>query len=184
MLARSFRGYAYGYEFCWLFGVFGDANKLQLDPIRGNTRKLQRDPTEDEKLMCEYVLLAIIHDWELNEPTDRQFFSNKYNGKEFAFIGMVPDGEGIRFTESETVKLTDICKWVWQYFLNPVLGKPDLIETRPTALEALHRLNRALEHVQADLANSEQAETDSQQKKIGFLSEITPDNRRNKQRKR
>jgi len=36
---------------------------------------------------------------------------------------------------------------------------------------------------QTDLSNSEPTETDSQQKKIGFLSEITPDDRRNEQRK-
>ena len=150
------RGYAYGYEFCWLFGVFGDMSKLPRDPTRDNVTKLQRDATEDEQLMCEYVLLAIIHDWELNEPTDRRVISNKYNSKEFIFIGMVPDGEGIRFTESGTVKLTDICRWVWKYFLNPVLGEPGLIETRPIASEALQRLNRALEHIQAGPASEQE----------------------------
>jgi len=43
-------------------------------------------------------------------------------------------------------------------------------------------IEAALRYVEADLASTEPVETDSQQSKIGLLSELMPDDRRNEQR--
>ena len=42
-----------------------------------------RKPTENEKFMCDYFLLAAIHDHECTMPTDISIFSKEYNGKWF-----------------------------------------------------------------------------------------------------
>lgn len=55
------------------FGVFGNAG-------------IQRKPEDDEKLICEYVRLAVIHDYELRysgTPTDSYIISDEYKGKWF-----------------------------------------------------------------------------------------------------
>ncbi len=52
------------------FGIFGHAD-------------IQRKPSKDESLMCEYIRLAVIHDYELKQPTDKPIFSDKYAGKWF-----------------------------------------------------------------------------------------------------
>lgn len=57
-------------------------NPLLWFNIRGNAN-IQRGPKEDEKLMCDYVLLAVIHDYMLRQSTDRPIFCEKYDGKWF-----------------------------------------------------------------------------------------------------
>lgn len=52
------------------FGLFGSAG-------------IQRKPTENEVLMCDFFLLATIHDHELRKPTDTRLFPDKYDGKWF-----------------------------------------------------------------------------------------------------
>jgi predicted transcriptional regulator len=56
------------------FGLFGYAG-------------IQRKPEEDEKLMCEYVRLAIVHDYNLlfhsGTPIDTRIISADYKGKWF-----------------------------------------------------------------------------------------------------
>jgi hypothetical protein len=59
-----------------------------------------------------------------------------------------------------------------QYVFNPIFGDKTIF------------IEAAIRHVEANLARTEPAETDSQQRKIGLLSELTPDDRRNEQRKR
>jgi hypothetical protein len=99
------------------FGIFGNPG-------------IQREPTENEKLMCEYMLLAVIHDRELRQPTDRPLFSNKYNDKWF---------ERDKFREA-----------VWTYY-HYSYNKPSLLCYPATDQEKLSQLNRALERVKADL---------------------------------
>jgi hypothetical protein len=100
------------------FGIFGNAS-------------LQRKPEENESLMCYYVLLAIIHDVELKQPTDRPLFSDKYEGKWF--------------------QRNKFCEDVWAYYHYPNQD-PSLLYHSATPQEKLLQLNRAFERVQADLA--------------------------------
>lgn len=60
-------------------------NPLLWFGISGNA-SLQRKPSENERLMCDYVGLAIIHDYELRyfgTPTDIYIISDEYKGKWF-----------------------------------------------------------------------------------------------------
>ncbi|MFA5291690.1 MAG: hypothetical protein WC496_01500 [Phycisphaerae bacterium] len=57
-------------------------NPLLWFGISGNAG-IQRKPTQDESLMCEYVRLAVIHDFELRQPTDKPIFTDGYTGKWF-----------------------------------------------------------------------------------------------------
>jgi hypothetical protein len=104
----------------WL-GIFGDAST-------------QRKPTKNEKIMCEYVRLAIIHDYELRQPTDTPFFSTGYKGKWF------------RRDEFRDAVLT--------YYLYPNQA-PDLRYHIATAQEKLSQLDRAFNRVKADLKPAE-----------------------------
>ena len=101
------------------FGTFGDPCP-------------QREPTEDEKLMCEYVLLGLIHDYELQQPTNSRVFSGKYAGKWF-------DRDNFRLETGG-------------YYLYPN-KEATLLCHSATAQEKLSHLNRTLDHVQADLAS-------------------------------
>lgn len=114
-------------------------NPLLWFGISGNTN-LQRKPTQNEKLMCNYVRIAIIHDYELRysgTPTDSYIFSDDYKGKWF---------ERDKFYED-----------VWTYYYYDNQG-PSLLHHSATAQEKLSQLNRALKHVQADLARLTPAE--------------------------
>ena len=110
------------------FGIFGDPG-------------VQREPTEDEKLMCEYVLLGVIHDYELRQPTDQRICPRKYAGKWF---------EREKF-----------CQEVGAYYLYPT--DANLRFHRATYHEKLWQLKRAVKHVQADLASKQQAEQKSRE---------------------
>lgn len=92
------------------FGNFGNAS-------------MQRKPTEDESLMCEYMRLAIIHDYELRGPTDKPIFSDKY--------------EGALFRREEF--RNDVGRY-YHYADQPSL----------TAQDKLSQLNRALERVKSN----------------------------------
>ena len=88
-------------------------------------------PTEKEKLMCHYVLLAIIHDYEYRwtgSSTDTPIFSDKYDGK--------------WFRRDEFIKET------WMYYTN--FG-PIYQGGVTKANDKLSQLNLAFEHVQADI---------------------------------
>jgi hypothetical protein len=103
------------------FGLFGSAG-------------LQRKPEDSEKIICEYVRLAVIHDYELRysgTPSDSYIFSAEYEGKWF--------------------QRNKFCEDVWAYY-HYYNQNPDLIHYPATAQEKLSHLNRALGHVQADLA--------------------------------
>ena len=107
------------------FGLFGNAN-------------IQRSPTEKEKLMCDYVLLALVHDWELQysgTPIDRWIFSTDYKGKWF--------------------KRNKFCEDVWMYYHYPC---SETFRLSATIQEKLSQLNRALEHVQAELTRKKPAD--------------------------
>lgn len=112
----------------WL-GIFGNAG-------------IQRKPTNNEKLMCDYVRLAVIHDYELRysgTPTDIPIFSADYKGKWF--------------------QRNQFCEDVWAYY-HYDNQSPDLLHYPATPQEKLSQLKRALEHVQADLASLKSAETE------------------------
>ena len=112
---------------CWLKP--GAVNPLLWFDIFGNAN-IQRKPTEDEKLVCQYVLLAIIHDYELRHSTDSHIFSKDYKGKWFARD---------RF-----------CIDVWEYYHYRV-QEVGLHYHLATSQEKLSQLNRTLEHVKADI---------------------------------
>ncbi len=108
-------------------------NPLLWFGISGNA-SLQRKPDDNEKLMCEYVRLAIIHDYVLRysgTPTDSYIFNDNYKGRWF--------------------QRDEFCKDVWAYY-HYVNQSPDLIHMPATAQEKLSQLSRALKHVQADLS--------------------------------
>lgn len=105
------------------FGLFGNAD-------------IQRKPTEDEILVCEYVLLAIIHDEELYQPVDRPIFSDKYDGKWF--------------------QRDKFRKEVWQYYRYCM---SDLFFST-TPQKILSQLMCAFEYVQVDSATTNPAETE------------------------
>jgi len=110
------------------FGIFGNAS-------------LQRKPEDNEKLMCTYVLLAIIHDYELRysgTPIDSYIFSDDYKGKWF--------------------ERDNFCEDVWKYY-HYYNQYADLIHHPATANEKLPQLNRALEHVEHDLASTQKRPT-------------------------
>lgn len=110
------------------FGIFGNAG-------------IQRPPTRKEKLMCGYVLLAIVHDCELQfsgTPIDRRIFFADYKGKWF---------ERHKFCE-------DVCMYYHYEYRSP-----DMLHHPATAQEKLSQLNRTLEYVQADLARKKLVET-------------------------
>jgi len=87
---------------------------------------LQREAIEEEKLMWDYMRMAIIHDWEIQfssrARTERPIFSAGYKGKWF---------ERDRF-----------CKAAWMYYR---CGNERSLQ------EKLSQLNRALQQVKADL---------------------------------
>jgi hypothetical protein len=93
-----------------------------------------RKPTDDEILMCDYVLLAIIHDYELRQPIDRPLFSDKYSGKWF---------ERDKFRD-------EVSK-----FYNYPYQRSELFHHYIAPEEKISQLSRALEYVQADLAAAE-----------------------------
>lgn len=100
------------------FGIFGDVD----------TNK-QRKPSKDEKLMCDYVRIALIHDYKSRKPADRYIFSVNYKGKWF---------EWNRFREV-----------VWGYYYPyPIQG---ITYHSATPQDKLSQLNRALNHVKADI---------------------------------
>ena len=110
------------------FGIFGNAS-------------LQRKPEDNEKLMCAYVLLAIIHDYELRysgTPIDSYIFSDDYKGKWF--------------------ERDNFCEDVWKYY-HYYNQYADLIHHPATANEKLPQLNRTLEHVEHDLASTQKRPT-------------------------
>lgn len=96
--------------------------------------RIQREPTEDEKLMCQYVLLAIVHDYELRfsgTPTDYFIYTKDYEGKWFQW--------------------KKFCEEVWIYYHYPV-QEITLHRHTTTPQEKLSQLNRAFSHVHADIA--------------------------------
>ncbi len=101
------------------FGIFGGAS-------------IHRKPTEDEKLMCDYVLMAVIHDYELRHsgtPTDSYIFSTDYKGKWFEWDSFLEAAGGY-------------------YHPYPI---PGITYCSATAQEKLSQLNRALDHVKANI---------------------------------
>ncbi len=100
------------------FGIFGNAS-------------LQRKPDENEKLMCEYVRLAVIHDYEIRysgTPTDTQIISADYKGKWF--------------------RRDEFREEVWKYY-HYLYSEPNLLYQPATPQEKLSQLKRALDHVKA-----------------------------------
>jgi hypothetical protein len=106
------------------FGIFGSAG-------------IQRKPTKKEKLMCMYVLLAIIHDYELRKPTDTPVFSEKYEGEYF-------DRDGFREN-------------IWKYYHCASDSQFYSIKEEINT-EKLSQLTCALENVRADLDIAERPE--------------------------
>jgi hypothetical protein len=105
----------------WL-GTFGNASS-------------QRKPTPEEKLMCEYVRMAIIHDYKLRysgTPTDTPIFSADYKGKWF--------------------QRDEFCKDVWKYYL--YYQNPDRLHNTATNNEKLTQLELSFERIRTDLAQT------------------------------
>jgi hypothetical protein len=111
-------------------------NPLLWLGIIGNA-SLQRKPEENEKLMCEYVRLAITHDYELRysgTPTDIPIISVDYKGKWF--------------------QRDKFCEDVWKYY--HYNQGPDLLHYPATDHEKLTQLDRAFARVQTDIAGERQ----------------------------
>jgi hypothetical protein len=88
----------------------------------------QRSPEDDEKLMCEYVRLAIIHDYDLRysgTPTDTPILSADYKGKWF--------------------RRNEFFEKVWFNYYQVEQNK-------------LSQLERALNRVQTDLARTKESQ--------------------------
>lgn len=98
-------------------------NPLLWFGISGNAG-IQRKPTQDESLMCEYVRLAVVHDFELRQPTDKPIFADRYTGKWF--------------------RRDEFRNKVGAFYHYPN-G-----DSLATAEEKLSQLNRALERIKAD----------------------------------
>jgi hypothetical protein len=88
------------------------------------SRNIQRPPTDADKLMVEYALLAAIHDESLTSSTDKKVYLDKpYNGKWF---------ERDKFSEA-----------LWRRYYYP--------KNDQDAKEKKAKIERALQHVKADL---------------------------------
>ncbi len=111
---------------------------------RWNPFNLYENPTEpstqNERLMCEYAVLAAIHDKYIKDlpSCDKLYKTDKEeyipDPGHFTQLGEFHVGEGIR-----------------------------------------NNIQLALDHVKADLAEKQEGEREPQQGKIGFLSELTPE---------
>jgi hypothetical protein len=113
-------------------------NPLLWFGITGNTR-LQRKPQEDERLMCDYVRLAIIHDYELRVSgtlSDSYILGDGYKGKWF---------ERDKFWQDA---------WAYYHYSERV-GEADRYPRG--ADEKLAQLGRAITRVRADLENQTRA---------------------------
>jgi hypothetical protein len=128
------------------------ANPLLWFGFFGNPYK-QRNPTENERLMCKYVLLAIIHDMELREPIYKPIFPDKYYGKYFA--------------------LKEFRLNLWEYYYYPNREHTYRCLTA-TAQEKLSTLNFALEDVKTDCAKKEPTEVSGRQPEHKAKSIIVP----------
>jgi len=108
-----------------------------------------RAPNNEEKLMCEYVLLAVIHD-EYIQQTDLTgrliFWDRNYKGTWF---------QRNKFSQA---------LWNIYYYV-----KNELVANEKRA-----KVERALQHVYADLTK-DPTETGHRQSKIGFLQELLPE---------
>jgi hypothetical protein len=102
---------------------------------------IHRNPTKKEHLMRNYVLLAAIHDGELQEPFYRPLFSSKYDGKWF-----------LREDFRERVR---------EYYCYDANASPDKtrmfgFEVSEPESERLLRLRSVRDSVKADLASTKQ----------------------------
>jgi hypothetical protein len=112
------------------FGLFGNSG-------------LQRIPSKSEKLMCDYVCLAIIHDYEIRfsgTPSDRYICSDKdYKGKWF--------------------RRDEFFKDIWEYYHYDT-ERTGLWHLPATDQEKLSQLERALGHVKEDCEKNKKMEKD------------------------
>ncbi len=67
-------------------------NPLLWFPFSHGNPAIQRPATDDEKLMCDYVLLSVIHDYGLRRSTDRPIFSADYKGQWFEQNRFINEG--------------------------------------------------------------------------------------------
>ena len=88
--------------------------------------------------MCDDVLLSVIHDYELREPTDRPIISVDYKGKWFEQNKFIKEG--------------------WEYYHESKQG------SIVTDQEKVSKLTRALERVQIDCKKNTPQEKDGQVK--------------------
>jgi len=100
---------------------------------------VQREPTDAEKLTCDYILLAIAHDHESTKPTDTKIFQPEYKGKWF---------------KRDT-------------FFNPDAMKPTIWTKYFENLYNVSLLNRALGRVSDDIESCRKQDEDSGKPPIG-----------------
>jgi hypothetical protein len=121
-------------------------------------------PTESEALMCDYVLLAIIHDGTLEEQTQTytQIFSDKYDGKWFQrdkFRKGIPTrGDRDAFESFFSMDYKKLSYYLSNYPYRPRKPVNPLWWFRIDG-DWLKHLERAFKHVQADLANIKPTES-------------------------
>lgn len=111
-------------------------------------------PTESEALMCDYVSLAMLHNYELEEQeTYAQIFSDKYDGKWFQrdkFRKGIPVTGDIRAFESFISMDRKLSDCLDRYTYRP--RKPVFpLWWFKIEGDRLSRLKRAFDHVQTDL---------------------------------
>ena len=143
------------------FGFFGNAT-------------VQRPPTEEEKLMCDYFLLAAVHDQELQDPTDRPIFPQRYEGKWFR-------PEKFRYAlwqhnRCPTKVFSDNYDYdphqqqfsdnIYERKLKKAIAssKQSLTQYNQISNDKLEKLKRSLHQVRADCKKPESAETEPKTK--------------------
>ena len=134
---------------------------------------VQRQPTDSEKMMSEYVVLAAIHDCELCEATDRHICSANYKGKWFKqdkfFCALwqhyrwIEDEPHLGYPASpddERLRQKDyIRERRWDQLISRATEK-ELDSYEKHSREKLTYLERVFQHVKADLPAKEPAEAE------------------------
>lgn len=122
---------------------------------------LSQPLNDKERMMVNYVMLAVIHDNQL-KPQWKRIYSGSDN------INIWPD-----FTVWANNKL-----WPWLRVWSDDRNKTNIEIYGDSIQEAETirvEIQLALEHVIADLAAKEEAERESRKGKIGYLQELTPE---------
>ncbi len=100
-----------------------------------------RPPNDEEKLMCDYFLLTVVHDGALTDAIDKRIYFKRTEN------GMWRDLDGGSITA-----IPDTARLFWEEDLSKYKRGLEYHENDKTK----SKIERALEHVQADLARIEQ----------------------------